>query len=146
MERRVRPWCVLFLVVTFLIEPWWPHPNPSIAAASKPVESAARAPAVARSRRVRRLDVSATAYCLRGETSSGVRTRRGIVAADPRLLPEGTRLRIVGPASGYRGAYTVADRGPEIKGREIDIYMPSCRDAARFGRRQVQVLVLGNAN
>ena len=66
--------------------------------------------------------------------------RRGIVAADPRVLPEGTVLKVVEPAS-LRGVYTVGDRGRAVKGREIDIFMPSCREATRFGRRQVQIRI-----
>jgi 3D (Asp-Asp-Asp) domain-containing protein len=39
--------------------------------------------------------VQATAYCQRGTTRSGTPTRIGIVAADPRVLPVGTVLRIL---------------------------------------------------
>ena len=36
----------------------------------------------------------ATAYCLKGRTASGGGVRRGIVAADPRVLPLGTKIYI----------------------------------------------------
>lgn len=84
----------------------------------------------------------ATAYCQKGVTKSGVRTRRGIVAADPRVLPLGTVLRIVAPGEWYAGTYTVLDTGGGITGREIDIFMPSCARAIRFGRKAVSVQVL----
>jgi 3D (Asp-Asp-Asp) domain-containing protein len=84
----------------------------------------------------------ATAYCQKGITKSGVRTRRGIVAADPRVLPLGTVLRIVAPGESYAGTYTVLDTGAGITGHEIDIFMPSCARAIRFGRKAVSVQVV----
>lgn len=79
----------------------------------------------------------ATAYCLKGRTAMGGGVRRGIVAADPRVLPLGSRVQINGGV--YGGTYTVADTGGGIKGRRLDIWMPSCSEAARFGRRSVSV-------
>lgn len=83
----------------------------------------------------------ATCYCLRGKTASGAMVRRGIVAADPRVLPLGTRIQVNG--SSHSGTYVVADTGGAIKGRIIDIWVPSCAEAFRFGRRTVSVTVLG---
>ena len=83
----------------------------------------------------------ATAYCLKGRTASGGSVRRGIVAADRRVLPLGTRIQI--SAGAYSGTYTVADTGGAVRGRTIDIWMPSCAEANRFGRRTVMVSVLG---
>ena len=83
----------------------------------------------------------ATAYCLKGRTALGGNVRRGIVAADPRVLPLGTRIQMnAGP---YSGIYTVADTGGVIKGRILDVWVPNCSEAVRFGRRSVQVSVLG---
>ena len=84
---------------------------------------------------------SATAYSIEGTTASGAQTRKGIVAADPKILPLGSRIR-VSDAGTYDGEYVVHDTGPAIKGREIDIYMPSDVEAKRFGRRAVKVEVL----
>ena len=36
----------------------------------------------------------ATAYCLKGRTANGGSVRRGIVAADPRILPLGTQIEV----------------------------------------------------
>lgn len=83
----------------------------------------------------------ATAYCLKGRTASGSGVRRGIVAADPRILPLGTRIQISG--GGYSGIYTVTDTGGAIKGNILDIWVPSCSEAIRFGRRSISVSVLG---
>jgi len=83
----------------------------------------------------------ATAYCLKGRTASGAGVRRGIVAADPRHLPLGTRIQLT--AGSYTGTYTVADTGGAVKGRILDIWMPSCVEAVRFGRKTVGVSVVG---
>lgn len=83
----------------------------------------------------------ATAYCLKGRTATGGGVRRGIVAADRRVLPLGTRIQI--SAGAYSGTYTVADTGGAVKGNILDIWMPSCAEANRFGRRTVMVSVIG---
>ena len=83
---------------------------------------------------------TATAYCLKGRTAMGHGVRRGIIAADPRLLPLGSRISISGA---YSGNYLVSDTGGGVKGRELDIWMPSCAEARRFGRRRVSVTYLG---
>ncbi len=88
------------------------------------------------------LRMMATAYCDHGRTKSGAHTRGGIVAADPRRLPLGTRLQIIAPGKPYAGTYTVMDTGAGVKGRELDIFMPSCGRARTFGRRVVEVRLL----
>lgn len=83
---------------------------------------------------------SATAYCLSGRTAMGSGVRRGIIAADPRVLRLGSKVMITG--GGYSGTYTVTDTGGGIKGHELDIWVPSCSEARRFGRRSVNVTLL----
>jgi 3D (Asp-Asp-Asp) domain-containing protein len=83
----------------------------------------------------------ATAYCLKGRTATGGSVRRGIVAADRRVLPLGTRINI--SAGSYSGTYTVADTGGAVKGRVLDIWVPSCSEANKFGRRTIKVSVAG---
>jgi len=82
----------------------------------------------------------ATAYSLRGRTASGRMVSRGLIAADPRVLPLGSRVRLEHP--GYSGEYLVADTGGAIRGRHIDIWIPSSREAMRFGKRTVKLTVL----
>ena len=84
---------------------------------------------------------TATAYCLKGRTAMGHGVRRGIIAADPRLLRLGSRVNL--GAGAYSGQYLVSDTGGGIKGRRIDIWVPSCAEARRFGRRTVTIGVLG---
>ena len=85
---------------------------------------------------------SATAYSVRGQTASGKQTREGrTVAADPAVLPIGTRIQVRG-AGPYSGTYVVHDSGRKIDGREIDIFIADAGEAKRFGKKQVQVRVL----
>ena len=65
---------------------------------------------------------------------------KGVIAADPRHLPLGTRVRL--EAGPYSGEYVVADTGGMVRGRRIDIWTPSSREAMRFGRRTVKLTVL----
>ena len=82
----------------------------------------------------------ATAYSLRGRTASGRPVAKGLIAADPRHLPLGARVRL--EAGAYSGEYLVADTGSMVRGRRIDIWTPSSREAMRFGRRTVKLTVL----
>ena len=82
----------------------------------------------------------ATAYSLRGRTASGRYVAKGLIAADPRHLPLGSRVRL--DAGAYSGEYLVADTGSLVRGKRIDIWTPSTREAMRFGRRTVKLTVL----
>jgi 3D (Asp-Asp-Asp) domain-containing protein len=82
----------------------------------------------------------ATAYSLRGRTASGQMVSKGIIAADPRFLPLGSRVRL--QAGAYSGEYLVADTGSMVRGRRIDIWTPTSREAMHFGRRLVKLTVL----
>ena len=80
---------------------------------------------------------TATAYALKGRMANGRYVHKGAIAADPRILPLGTKVHIKN-----MGTYTVTDTGSAIKGRRIDIWMPSKRQAIKFGRRKVHLKVL----
>ena len=86
-------------------------------------------------------DFHATGYCLKGRTASGEMTRPGVIAADPRVLPLGTVVHI--RAGRYTGQYTVLDTGARVKGRMIDIFFSSHKEAVAFGRQRVKLQVLG---
>ena len=88
------------------------------------------------------LAARATAYCQGGITKSGEETRRGVIAADPQILPLGSVVHIDAPQKTHDGVYRVVDTGSAVKGRIVDIYMPDCRSAKRFGRRNVVIHVL----
>jgi 3D (Asp-Asp-Asp) domain-containing protein len=83
---------------------------------------------------------NATSYSRPGRGASGMGVRQGTIAAGPRILPFGTRVRI--DAGEYSGEYTVTDAGTAIRGRKIDIFLPSYSAACRFGRRNVKLTVL----
>jgi len=83
---------------------------------------------------------TATAYSLRGRTASGRLVSRGLIAADPAVLPLGTRIRL--EAGAFSGEYIVADTGGAVRGRRIDIWTPTAREAMQFGRRFVKLTVL----
>ena len=82
----------------------------------------------------------ATAYSLRGRTASGRPVSKGVIAADPRVLPLGSRVRL--EAGNYSGEYLVADTGGAVRGRRIDIWTPTAREAMKFGRRTIKLTVL----
>lgn len=83
---------------------------------------------------------TATAYNLRGRTSSGSAPARGVIAADPAVLPLGTRVWV--DAGAFSGEYIVGDTGGSVRGRRIDIWTPTANEARRFGRRMVKLTVL----
>lgn len=83
---------------------------------------------------------TATAYAFRGRTATGQKVAKGIIAADPRVLPMGTRVRL--EAGTWSGVYTVADTGGAIRGKKIDVWVPTTREAFSFGRRKVKLTVL----
>ena len=79
----------------------------------------------------------ATAYHLHGRTATGHRPGPGTVAADPRVIPLGSRVWV----SGY-GHAVARDTGRAIRGRRVDVWLPSRHACRRWGRRRVQVRVI----
>lgn len=90
------------------------------------------------------VDFHATAYCLKGRTASGINTRPGVIAADPSVLPLGTVVHL--RAGRYTGTYTVLDTGGRIKGRLVDVYVQTHREAIEFGRQKVKIKVIGRGS
>ncbi|WP_446899709.1 3D domain-containing protein [Clostridium sp. LBM24168] len=80
---------------------------------------------------------NATAYCNGGITASGMSTRRGIIAVDPRVIPIGSRVYV----EGY-GYAIAADTGGAIRGNRIDLFFPSSSEAHNWGMRSVKVHIL----
>jgi 3D (Asp-Asp-Asp) domain-containing protein len=122
---------VLLYEVTMLDSQNLPWLRP-VAAESRPVPAA---PGV-------RLSFSATAYCKGLTTAAGVAAQAGVAASDPTLLPLGSIVQIDAPETKYDGIYSILDTGPAVQGRLIDIYMWSCHEALKFGRRPVHLTVL----
>ena len=84
----------------------------------------------------------ATAYCKGETTASGAAVKRGMAAADPKMLPQGSVVQLDGVPDAHQGIYTVLDTGPKVQGRHVDLYMWSCHEALAFGRRPVTLTVL----
>ena len=110
-----------------------------------PAQSATPGPvrrASTRRPRHRVMRMQATAFTpATGATASGTVPHRGIVAADPAVLPLGSRIRVTG-ANSYNGTYTVTDTGSKVVGRHIDLCLRSVTEARRFGKKIVRVQLL----
>jgi len=74
-----------------------------------------------------------------GMTATGIPARRGVVAVEPRVIPLGTRLYIMG-----YGTAIAADTGGAIRGAKIDLCYEDYNEAIRFGRRTVEVYILAD--
>ncbi len=70
-------------------------------------------------------------------TATNTLARRGVVAADWRVFPPGTRLFI----PGY-GEAVVEDRGGAIKGMHLDLFVDSVQEARKWGVREIPVYVI----
>ena len=90
------------------------------------------------------LRMVATAYSKRGITTSGTLPHTGVAAADPAVLPLGSRILVRG-AGPYSGYYVVRDTGEKIQGRKIDLFIPNLRAAKKFGKRIVLVRIIHKA-
>ncbi|MDO5463181.1 MAG: 3D domain-containing protein [bacterium] len=71
-----------------------------------------------------------------GITSTGVQTRHGTAAVDPRRYPYGTVFYV--PGYGYAKG---EDAGGAIKGAHIDLWFPSHEAALKWGRKKLKVKV-----
>ena len=69
-----------------------------------------------------------------GFTASGRPAKWGTIAADRRVFPFGTRLRVPGYGEGI-----VEDVGGAIQGRHIDVWFPTHAEALAWGRRWLNV-------
>ncbi|MGE5243031.1 MAG: 3D domain-containing protein [Betaproteobacteria bacterium] len=126
-EPRTAFWCAVFGAVVLVAEGCAGRVHPKGPAAGVP--------------RAGESLFTATAYCTGRVTATGTTPREGIVAADPDVLPMGSRIRLTGLGR-YSGIYVVRDTGSAIRGRRIDVYIRNCREAIRFGRRSARVSVL----
>jgi 3D (Asp-Asp-Asp) domain-containing protein len=84
---------------------------------------------------------TATAFSVSGTTAKGNSTKAGTAAADPSVIPLGSKVRVTG-AGLYSGVYVVTDTGPKVAGRVIDLFIPSAAEAKAFGRKKVRVEIL----
>ena len=93
---------------------------------------------------VKRMAMECTAYAAGGSTATGRPAQWGVIAVDPRVIPLGTRVYVESADGKYiYGEAIAADVGSAIKGNIIDICVNSTAEAYRFGRRTVNVYILG---
>jgi 3D (Asp-Asp-Asp) domain-containing protein len=112
------------------LPPVVPMPIPAPAPAAPPMDVA------------QRLEMRSTAYCLRGSMRTGVRTRNGMAATDPTVIPLGSVLRVTHRDGRLLGLFVAMDTGGAIHGSKIDLYMESCHEASDWGVQPVVVEVL----
>jgi LysM repeat protein len=72
-------------------------------------------------------------------TASGTSVHWGTVAADTRLYPFGTRLRIEGLGD---TVFVVEDTGSAVRGNVFDVWCPDATSARQLGARTRQVTIL----
>jgi 3D (Asp-Asp-Asp) domain-containing protein len=72
-------------------------------------------------------------------TASGTTARWGTVAADTRLYPFGTRVRIEGLGE---GVFVVEDTGSAVRGNAFDVWFPDASSARAIGTRARRVTIL----
>jgi 3D (Asp-Asp-Asp) domain-containing protein len=94
----------------------------------------------------------ATAYTQYDEgcdniTACQTQVRWGVVAVDPTVIPYGTRMFIINEDGSFvYGIATAEDCGSAIKGNRLDLFMHTLEEAFGYGRHNVTVYFLGEAN
>ena len=71
-----------------------------------------------------------------GITSDGTRAKKGTIAADIGRYPYGTKMYVPGYGWGE-----VHDTGSAIKGDHIDLFFPDEKDAKKWGRKYLDVII-----
>lgn len=96
--------------------------------------------------KVKEMYVTATAYSpydagMSGITATGINIRKNpnmkMIAVDPNVIPLGSKVWVEGYGTAIAG-----DTGGAIKGRKIDLLMPTKDDCFDFGRRTVKIRIL----
>lgn len=95
---------------------------------------------------IKTITVSATAYTANcrncsGVTALGLNLKKNpklkVISVDPKVIKLGTKVYV----EGY--GYAIAgDTGGAIKGKKIDIFVPSHKKAIQWGRKTVKVQIL----
>ena len=72
-----------------------------------------------------------------GVTADGTKAKKGVIAADITRYPYGTKMYVPGYGWGE-----VHDIGTAIKGDHIDLFFPSEKEAKKWGRKYLKVIIL----
>jgi len=81
-------------------------------------------------------DMARSKWCS-GRTALNTKPRWGVVAVDPRVIPLGSKIYIKN-----MGWFTAEDTGGIVKGKRIDIYYPTRKEALRFGVKKLNIKVI----
>lgn len=93
------------------------------------------------------LTFQATAYSYSSNsrhntTACGTPVRPGVAAVDPKVIPYGTVMYIESADGKHSYGYYIAeDTG--VRGNRIDLFMATERECERFGRRNVNIYIVG---
>jgi len=119
-----------------------PTPQRRVAPIAKP--TSVPAPVVVAPSGERVITAKVTGYAIgagavSNRTASGTQTHWGTVAADTRLYPFGTRVRIQGFEE---TVFVVEDTGSAVRGNVFDVWFPDAASARRLGAQTRQVTIL----
>lgn len=88
-------------------------------------------------------------YCKRkgkGITYNGDKVRKGIIAVDKKVIKIGSVVQILYPKE-VAGFYVASDTGGRhIRGKVIDIWMPTQRHAIKFGKQKIGLRIINGDN
>lgn len=107
-------------------------------------------PAQAGKKVPREITVTATAYCpgpckkcgTGGVTATGKNARKSMgVAVDPREIKMGRKITLLTSRGGVKRTYVADDTGGAIKGRRIDIRVPTHAEAKKFGKQKMKIRI-----
>lgn len=94
---------------------------------------------------VKTIKVTSTAYTVKsaggsGVTATGINLKKNpkvkVISVDPKVIPLGTKVYVEGYGHAIAG-----DTGGAIKGKKIDIYFPTEKQARNWGVRTVEVKI-----
>ncbi len=89
---------------------------------------------------------SCTAYATGKRGASGMRLGVGTIAVNPKVIPYGTKLWITSADGKFVYGYAIAaDTGSFANGNKTfaDLYFGSYKEACQFGRRNLNIYVIG---
>jgi len=128
------------------------HPNQKLkisgTTVSKPVAKKTKTTTTSSKKQkvVKTITVSATAYTANCKNCSGITAlglnlkknpKLKVISVDPKVIKLGTKVYV----EGY--GYAIAgDTGGAIRGKKIDIFVPSYKKAIQWGRKTVKVQIL----
>lgn len=86
----------------------------------------------------KKMTVKATAYSGDSVTSTLIMPKWGVIAVDPSVIPYGSRVYI----PRFQKVFVAEDCGGAIKGKRIDIFMNTEKEAMRWGVQEIEIYIL----